>query len=99
MKLYRGQLDRCSLRLPSWIRNQLPLEVIGRWFTDDVKIAQWYIEEAAPNGVLIVVDVPDEVAEASWLPNQPKKIQLYSKDINHEFFLPREWAERARPEQ
>ena len=97
MVLYRGCSDRCSLKRLSWHSQYAPpADVCGRWFTDSLDIARWY-ERDAPNGIIVVVDVPDEVAQQAHLPNQPREVQRYSRDLQHEFFLPKDWAERAVP--
>ena len=97
MILYRGCCDRCALNRPVWRSMYAPPDnVHGRWFTDQLDIAEWY-EADAPHGIIVVVDVPDDVVHNSHLPQQPRTVQFYSRDPEHEFFLPTEWAERATP--
>ena len=98
MLLYRGQQAHPGSGLPDWIvqseayRQQAA--AADRWFTDELEIAQWYANDAG-YGDIVSVDVPDDVAIAAWLPNQPLGVKRYSLDPTHEWFLPHEWAERA----
>jgi hypothetical protein len=94
--LYRGTSDRCPLvRLPAWLRGRNS-DAEGRWFTPSLDIALWYVRDA-PDGVLVVVDVPDAVALSHVVAVLPPSVQRYSRDPHNEVFLPREWAERACP--
>ena len=101
VRLYRGMSSTCSLhRVPEYVRcsqgYMAQLVVSGRWFTDSREIAQWYVDDA-PDGVMVYVDVPDEVAHSAWLPNQSTLVCGYSRDPEHEFLISRGWSEKARP--
>jgi hypothetical protein len=94
--LYRGTAA-LSRPVPDWIT--IPPSqraAFGRWFTNELEIAQWYADDAGDGGKILFVVVPNDVAESSWLPNQPIEVQRFSRDLLHEFFLPREWADRAQ---
>jgi hypothetical protein len=98
MILYRGTA-RVKRPVPDYIYDRLPQgqrDAFGRWFTNELEIAQWYADDAGDGGKILTVEVPEDVALSSWLPNQPKEVQRFSRDLQHEFFLPREWADRAQ---
>ncbi len=97
MLLYRGTPDRCSInRLPQWLLDRQPVDACGRWFTDDLDVVKWYVDDA-PHGVLVAVDVPPLVVSEAWVPNQSSEVRRFSLDPDKEFFLPREWADKAYP--
>ena len=95
MVLYRGTTVHRK-PVPDWITiSQSQRAAFGRWFTDELEIAQWYAGDAGDGGIILSVTVPNDVAESSWLPNQPREVQRFSRDLNHEFFIPRSWADKA----
>lgn len=102
IRLYRGEQLPSGKQLPEWIRQGLAdsgaTDASGRWYTDDPKIAEWYLREAEQGGKgqLKYVDVPRDVYEASSMKNQPEAAR-FSADQAKEFFVPREYADRAQP--
>ena len=97
MRLYRGTNDRCALHAKVYRSiYEPPPDVYGRWFTSSQAIAEWYVRDA-PHGVLVYVDVPTDIAHQSWLINQPREVQRFSRDLISEYFIPAEWAARTQP--
>lgn len=92
MRLYRGQ-PRVTREQPEWIRlMQIQSGVYaarGRWFTPELSIAQWYVDEC-DDGIIMFIDVPDEQVAQYQVSQLTEK--RYSLDPEHEYFVPREWA-------
>lgn len=103
VRLYRGEALPSGKKLPDWVTRGLEesgaKDAAKRWYTDDPKIAEWYLGDATAaggKGHLKYVDVPPDVFEASGVAKNPAA-RKFSADPDREFFLPREWADRARP--
>jgi hypothetical protein len=97
-RLYRGETTK-SGSLPEWVVQGLKesgaLDARGRWFTDDIKIAEWYKKEAGTGGRITFVDVPLEQAERFRVSKSTADVQRFSRDKEREFFIPRDIAEKA----
>ncbi len=100
VRLYRGEFGGEKAALPEWVeqgRKNLGIEnAEGRWFTHDPGIAQWYVNDAGPQGRLTYVDVPKDVAEAGRVDKNPAARQ-FSKDPKSEYFLPASFKGQAKP--
>lgn len=98
VRLYRGESAPTQRKvIPEWIRqNKQALGIYdaeGRWFTNNLDNAVWYKNDADV-GRIVYVDVPEEIAKANKLNKQSKDVQKFSRDLETEFFLPREWANK-----
>jgi len=98
IRLYRGEVRPGEASLPDWLKGSPELaaqqQAAGRWFTDDLEQARWYARDAGPQGRLVFVDVPVEVADAGKVSANPEAAR-YSANPDREWFLPREYATRA----
>ena len=115
MLLYRGQptaetqaLTRA--RMSTWLRSALAtvthadmMLAMGRWFTDDLEIAQWYADDANGASEIVCVEISDDVAEAFRVSNLNEGLpggldpQRFSRDPEREFMLPPHITARAVP--
>lgn len=76
----------------------------GRWFTDDPKTLEYYLQDI-PNAHVVYVDVPAAEAEQYRVSNMKTKPGqgaldnpvAYSLDPHTEFYLPKEIAMRKQP--
>ena len=117
MRLYRGQpttaaiADAASRRSP-WLSDAMEARLgepagraQGRWFTDDVAIARWYVEDVSTRpgmAEVVAIDVPDALTETFRVSNTPEtdcglSPGRFSRDPKREFLLPRDMADRAVP--
>jgi len=117
MLLYRGQptaaaiADAASRRSP-WLADAMAARLgepagraQGRWFTDDIAIARWYVEDASAvpgTAEVVAIEVPDALAETFRVSRTPEtdcglSPGRFSRDPEREFLLPREIADRAVP--
>tara|TARA_R110000744_G_scaffold87589_4_gene170993 strand:+ start:1908 stop:7061 length:5154 start_codon:yes stop_codon:yes gene_type:complete len=87
---------------PDWMEQredyQEMMKASGRWFTDDLDEARWYLKNEYPDGQLSYIDVPASSAEKYRVSGMekiagedPKK---FSRRPEIEFFLPKEIAAR-----
>ncbi len=111
IRLYRAEGKGDSkegVPAPSWVKQTLEyqrnVEASGRWFTDDLKEAEWYIKNEYPSGKILFVDVPKEIAN-HYRVSQLKKTGgkligenpfAFSRRPEKEYFLPREIANQKR---
>lgn len=109
MRLYRAE-DKSGSQdsVPDWVKQsedyQRSQQASGRWFTDDLSEAEWYIEHEYPSGKIVCVDVPDETAnnyrvsklEKAGGKSAAENPFVYSLRPEKEFFLPREIANQKR---
>ena len=109
VRLYRAEERAGNGKgVPDWVKQdpayQRSQQAQGRWFTDDLKEAEWYIDNEYPNGKIVVVKVPKEVADR-YRVSQLKKIGgktvegnpfAFSQRPEKEYFLPRNIANQKR---
>lgn len=93
---------------PEWIKQspeyQRGQQAGGRWFTDDLGEAKWYIEHEYPLGKIVFVDVPRTIAEryrVSQLKKEGGKMIAenpfaFSNRPEKEYFLPREISDKKQ---
>jgi hypothetical protein len=101
VRLYRGETTKPPAARPEWI-TQAPAyqemrQAAGRWWTNEPGIADWYVRESLPDARLVWQDVPTAIARQSHLPQQATKVQQFSLDPQHEWFLPPAYAGKGRP--
>ena len=110
-RLYRAEFIPGAPRAPgigeapSWVQEQLrgsaQAAAAGRWFTESLEEAKWYLKHAYPEGHIVYVDVPTAVAQASRLSNLPAShpARRFSRrpDLEMESFLPSEFAAMKQP--
>lgn len=102
VRLYRaGPIAGKKVKpVPEWKTQredyQQMMKASGRWFTDDLDEARWYLKNEYPDGELSYIDVPASSAEkyrVSGLKEiegeDPKK---FSRRPDVEFFIPQEIA-------
>jgi N12 class adenine-specific DNA methylase/GGDEF domain-containing protein len=103
-RLYRGEVTPGSERapVPEWVSRHPEFAAIkdatGRWFTADRSEAEWYANDASrakENQRLVYVDVPEGELAQHLVSGKPAA--RWSAKPNEEFFVPREWAEKAQP--
>ena len=96
IRVYRGETSAPRKDLPEWIQIGLKesgqLDAQGRWWTQDKKIAEWYRDEASPDGRVVYQDVPAEVVAKSRVSDLSAEIRRFSKDSANELFLPKEFV-------
>ncbi|HTY44249.1 MAG TPA: hypothetical protein VMC80_03325, partial [Patescibacteria group bacterium] len=68
IRLYRAEEKSSTEKnAPDWVKEnpdyQRSEQARGRWFTDDLTEAEWYLKHEYPSGKIVVVDVPKEIAE------------------------------------
>ena len=109
IRLYRGEEKEGSGEgVPDWVKQDLAYQkseqARGRWFTDDLKEAEWYIKNEYPNGKIVVVDVPKEIADR-YRVSQLRKVGgktveenpfAFSLRPEKEYFLPKHIANQKR---
>lgn len=100
-KLYRAEGGEQGNGVPDWMNSghdqfENSKAAEGRWFTDSLEEAEWYIKNEYPNGKIVTVDVPTSEVEKYRVSNSkasdtdnPAK---YSARPDKEFFLPSELA-------
>lgn len=100
-RLYRGESTLPTRQPAEWITQsqnyQETMQASGRWWTDDPAIAQWYVSDAGPTSRMLYIDVPENVAQAAHLPNQPADVQRFSRDTTKEYFLPEAYRGQGQP--
>jgi hypothetical protein len=115
VRLYRAQpFQRSKGPTPEWIASDVQFQNTvssqGRWFTDDLEEAKWYLEKEYPDGQVVYVDVPASEVEQFRVSNIPRSKSseakdnpaFYSRRPDKEFFLPANWIEKygaAKPVQ
>jgi hypothetical protein len=86
---------------PSYQRTQ---EASGRWFTDDLEEAQWYIDNEYPGGRIVSVQIPrsdvekyrvSKIALKEGNKNASENPAAFSRRPEKEFFLPKEISLKA----
>lgn len=110
IRLYRAEDKNVQSNAPSWMKEdelyQNVLNASGRWFTDSLKEAQWYINQEYPDGHIVYVDLPAEEAEQYRVSNLAMKKgykdvrenpAAFSRRPDREFFLPIEIARMKKP--
>ena len=101
-RLYRAE-GKVQGDVPGWVKEQLAgtsqEAASGRWFTQDPKIAQEYLNNYMDpeKGHITSVDVPNDQLEQHRVSNQPDEVKRFSRDPENEFFLPKELAEQRKP--
>jgi hypothetical protein len=98
-RLYRVDSPKQAARgVPEWMEGDPKYEAIreatGRWFAEDPDELPFYLRDSDPGAVIRHVDVPTADLEKYRVSNQPPEIRKFSARPEHEFFLPREIAER-----
>lgn len=112
VRLYRAQpaaTQVAAARLPDWITTCNTYlhtrQAEGRWFSDDLSEALWYLAHEYPDGEIVYVDVEASRAESFRVSNLPAKTggkgaidnpRAFSLRPEHEFFLPREISGRSK---
>lgn len=94
--VYRGEFGGTIKKPPEWIAQKLKesgaSDAQGRWWTQDKEIADWYAKEAGDEGRVISQQVPKSVVEESRLKNQSGDVKKFSRDIENEIFLPKDYG-------
>jgi len=108
VRLYRaeGRPSKTKAKIPDWIREsenfKNNMNASGRWFTNDLEEALWYLANEYPGGIIKYVDIPaDQVDQYSVsgkskdksTPNNPSAFSLRPEK---EFYLSREAAGKAK---
>jgi len=103
MKLYRCESGTITGRRPapqpeSWIWQGMVAcgawDAVGRWFVADPSMLVWYARETGDSFRIVSVEVPAELAE-EWRVSRNPSAMRFSRDVENEFFLPRDIAESA----
>ena len=112
VRLYRAESNPNALKKSpaDWIKEsdtyKNTLAASGRWFTNDLKEAQWYLDNEYPGGIITYVDLPASEAEAlrvanlTELPggkNTPNNARAFSRSPEKEFFVSAEAAQNRKP--
>lgn len=111
VRLYRGESVGTERGpQPEWLRSQPAfqqmVEASGRWWTDRKELAEWYKAHAEHNGLeghVVYQDVPEVIAHQAQLVNQPAEIQRYTRSLEgdttlqREYFLPAEYRGQGQP--
>ena len=112
VRLYRAESnpDAPKKSPAQWIQEseeyKRSLQAEGRWFTDRLDEATWYLENEYPNGRLTYIDVPANQVESFRVLNIPEKIggkqvaespRAFSRKPEVEFFVPSEMAAKRQP--
>lgn len=104
VRLYRAESTKQAQEPAEWIKQspeyQNTMQASGRWFTDDLAEAKWYIENEYPDGKITYVDVPKAEAEKYRISNMKgsknkssaESPLAYSRRPEKEFFLPTDMA-------
>ena len=104
-RVYRFSGDGRRKDVPDWMKEnpdyQQMLKATGRWFTDDIEEAKWYIREH-PEGQLKYVDIPTSSLEDFRVSNivetpdglDPRK---FSARPQKELFLSPKFSDMAKP--
>ncbi len=113
IRLYRAEPVNHELPpAPDWLAGselyKNMVSALGRWFTDDIDEARWYLEEKASGREHIVyVDLTKEEAERYRVVNiggsRDKSVAesplAYARRPEKDFFLPRDLADQKAPWQ
>lgn len=108
IRLYRTEEKTGNGNLPDWAKQapeyQPSKEAFGRWFTNSLEEAEWYIKNEYPSGRIVTVDLPKEVAD-QYKVSQLKKAGgrkisenpfAFSLRPEREYFLPKEIADKKK---
>jgi hypothetical protein len=100
-KLYRAEIKvKPAKPMAEWIPRST---ATGRWFTDDLQEAVWYMEHEYPDGDghIVYVELPTAEAErfrvSNWTDNQVDQPRAYSCRPDKEFFVTAEMASMKKP--
>ncbi|GAI23144.1 unnamed protein product, partial [marine sediment metagenome] len=109
IRLYRAEEKPGSgNKAPDWVEQypewQRTNQAVGRWFTDDLEEAEWYLNNMFIDGKIVTVEVPKEVANRYRVSNLEKgggkDIEenpfAFSRRPEIEYFLPRNIAHQKK---
>lgn len=93
MRIYRAE-PTTTAEKPSWLRQaetDAGLDKVrGRWFTRREEHLGWYEKDANGPTRRIYVDATKQELEPFRAANQPRDVSRYSRDVENEYFIPRE---------
>jgi hypothetical protein len=109
-RLYRAQAKSVISNVPDWVKSDLKYQNLmsasGRWFTDDIEEAKWYIKNEYPNGdgQLVYLDIPTVDLEKYRVSNmkdkggkdQNENPVAFSLRPEKEFFVPIELSKETK---
>ena len=111
VRLYRAETRTGGPGVSDWIKDhptyKNTLAASGRWFTDDIEEARYYLQDN-PGAKLVEVEVPAAEVERYRVSNLPEvpggknaaeNPRAFSRRPEKEFFLPKDMAERARGQE
>jgi hypothetical protein len=103
MRLYRADAQLPTKPVSPWLMEtpeyKSMMAAKGRWFTDDLAEAQWYLDDVQKGGKLHYIDLPKKEAESFRLSNMKKtedSVHQYSRRPDKEFFVTKEHANRMK---
>jgi len=98
--LYRAEAPSiANPKVSEWMRStpeyKATVDATGRWFTDDLAEAKWYLDDVQKGGSLYKVKIPSKEAEQMRISKLPEghPAKEFSRRQDKEFFVPREIAE------
>ena len=103
LKLYRCEASIEGGRRPpfdsaDWrhqsMRESGAWDAMGRWFASDPAMLTWYAEDVGEGFRIVSVEV-DELRARAWRVDSISAALKFSRDPEHEYFVPRETAESA----
>ena len=109
IKLYRAEEKEGNGKgVPDWVKQdpiyQRSQQASGRWFTEDLEEARWYITNEYPKGKIVMLEIPKNIANryrVSQLKKQGGKGVdenpfAFSQRPEEEYFLPRDIANQKK---
>ena len=100
IRLYRGESAKVG-DVPDWVMQGLKengsLNAQGRWWSQDLEIANWYKNDAGENGRVVWQDVPADVVAKAQVSTLDDMVKKFSLDPANEFFLPAEYVGKGNP--
>ena len=97
--LYRAEAPSiANPKVSEWMRDtpeyKATVDATGRWFTDDLAEAKWYLDDVQKGGSLYKVRVPSKEAESMRVSKLPEghPAKDFSRRQDKEFYVPKEVA-------
>lgn len=101
VRLYRGETNIEPTKVPDWLKDseeyQATVDATGRWFSDNIEAAQYYVDTfGSGDGRITYIDVPAEDVEKYRASNLPAGKFSAVGRAEEEFFVPRELADQRQ---
>jgi hypothetical protein len=102
VRVYRGEATPTNKpATPDWLSAQLKekgvSDAAGRWWTNNIETAKWYLEDSGETGRIVYQDIPEDVWNSAASNEEALKWSpRAAKGIRDEGFLPPEYKGKGQ---